>query len=82
MPKLIYKPIVVQNECFGGRIGSDSKEQTILVKLMAQGAKYKYYKTDAITFPNDEALAEWIEKTGVEILSEKEFSIHNLPIIR
>ena len=70
--KLEYKPIAVQNECWGGRVGSDSKEQTILIKLMAEG-KYKHYKTDSMTFPDEEALAEWIKETKVKILSEKKF---------
>jgi hypothetical protein len=70
--KLEYKPIAVQNECFGGRIGSNSAEQTVLIKLMAEG-KTVHYKTDAMNFPNDEELAKWIKQTKVKILSEEEF---------
>lgn len=73
MNKLEYKPIAMQNECFGGRIGTDSKELTVIVKLMAQGKLYKYYKNDAITFPNAEALADYLDKTKIKVLSEKKF---------
>ena len=73
MSKLEYKPIAIQNECFGGRIGTDSKEQTVIIKLMAEGKSYPYYKTDAITFPDGESLVKWIEETKVVILPEEEF---------
>mgnify|MGYP001588596439 CR=1 FL=1 len=42
MPKLQYKPIAVQDECFGGRIGTDSTEMTVLIKLMAVRCSYTY----------------------------------------
>jgi len=74
MPKLEYKPIAVQDECFGGRIGTDSPELTILIKLMAEG-KTVHYKTDAQTFPNAEELDNWIKKTKVKILPEVDFKL-------
>ena len=74
MAKLEYKSIAVNDSCFEGKIGTDSTEITVLIKLAAQGKSYKYYKTDARTFPNAEALNEWIEQTKVEILPDEEFN--------
>jgi hypothetical protein len=78
MSKLEYKPIAVGDSCFVGRIldhrtGETIPEITVLIKLKAEGKSYPYYKTDARTFPNGEALIEWIDETKVAILSDEEF---------
>ena len=79
MSKLEYKPIAVNDSCFGGKIldyrtGETIPEITVLIKLKAEGKSYPYYKTDAMTFPNGEALSDWIDKTKVAILSDEEFN--------
>ena len=73
MSKLEYKPIAVQDECWNGGYGHDSKELTVLIKYAAQGAKSMYYKNDAMTFPTADYLDEYITKNNLEILPEKDF---------
>ena len=71
MSKLEYKPIQMQDECWGS-----SKEKygiTVLVKYEAQGKSKKYYKTDAMSFPNEYYLEEYISKNNISIIPEKEF---------
>ena len=71
MSKLQYKPTQMQDECWGS-----SKEKhgiTVLVRYEAQGKTKKYYKTDAISFPNEYYLAEYVKENKIDILSEEEF---------
>lgn len=71
MSKLEYKPIQMQNECWGS-----SKEKygiTVIVRYEAQGKTKKYYKTDAISFPNEYYLDDYVSKNKINILPEKEF---------
>ncbi len=74
MSKLEYKIIAVNDSCFSGKIGTNSTEITVLIKLEAKGKSYSYYKTDAMTFPNGEALSDWIDEKKVAILSDEEFN--------
>ncbi|MFA6190697.1 MAG: hypothetical protein WC711_04295 [Candidatus Staskawiczbacteria bacterium] len=71
MTKLNYKPIAVQDECFGGTI----KEPKIIViiKTEAQGAKTKFYKNDVKEFNCWEDLNVFIEENSLKVLPEKEF---------
>ena len=71
MSKLNYKPIAVQNECWGG--SQQEPEVTVLVKMMAQWKNKKYYKNDAISFPNAKYLDEYISENAIEIIPEKDF---------
>lgn len=69
--KLIYKPIAVQNECFGGT--EKDPEITVMVKLKADGKTKAYYKNDAMSFPDRNYLDKFISDNKLEILLESDF---------
>lgn len=79
--KLEYKPIAVQDECFGDR-DKDNPELTVLVKLEAQAKNGKRYKTTALTFPDADNLDKYITENDLKILPESEFrSINQVLLI-
>lgn len=70
--KLEYKPIAVQDECWGGKSVEDP-EVTVLIKLEAQGKTKKHYKITAETFPNASYLDKFITENNLVVVPEKEF---------
>lgn len=73
MKKLQYKPIAVQDECFGSR-DKNNPELTVLIKLEAQAKNGKRYKTDALSFPDANYLDKYITENNLIILPEEEFN--------
>jgi hypothetical protein len=71
MKKLIYKPIAIQNECFGGT--EKSPELVCIIKKEAVGTKKMYYKNEVIEFPNRMFLDDYIKRNKLKILSEQDF---------
>ena len=71
MSKLEYKPIAVQDECWGGT--EKTPELVVLVKLEAIGSNRKHYKNDVIEFSNRYFLEDYIIENELKILPEKEF---------
>lgn len=69
--KLEYKPVAIQDECWGG--SKKSPELIVLVKMMAQGTKFKYYKNEAMAFPNAAYLDKYISDNSLKVIPEAEF---------
>ena len=74
--KLEYKPIAVQDECFGGT--KDSPEMTVLIKLAAQGKRNVLYKNTAMSFPDANYLDKYINENKLEVVPEGDFRANNV----
>lgn len=71
-----YKPIAVQDECFGGT--KKNPEVTVLVKMEAQGKKNKLYKNEAMSFPDENYLDKYINENNLQIISETDFKANKI----
>jgi hypothetical protein len=67
--KLEYKPIAVQDECWGGT--QKDPRMWVLVKYEAQ-SKSRRVKFDVMAFPNPKAMADWLEETKLPVVPEAE----------
>lgn len=70
--RLQYKPIYIQDECFGG---DEAESIVVIVKLEAQGKNRMYYKNDVLNFNNRQLLSEYITKNKVKVLPEEKFKV-------
>lgn len=68
--KLEYKPVAVQDECFGG----SEKEPRIwvIVKMQAQGKKNLLAKYDVREFPDVNYLDKWLNETKLPVIPATE----------
>lgn len=71
MTKLKYKPVAIQNECWGTE--ENSRGITVLVKYLAQGKIRIYEKKEAFTFSTAKELERFINKNKIKVISEKKF---------
>lgn len=71
MSKLEYKPIEMQDECFG-RFKEEGKT-TVLVRYEAQGKIRKHYRNEAIDFHSVEELESFIKKNKIRVLPAEKF---------
>ena len=69
--KLIYKPIIIQDECFGGT--EKNPELICIIKKEAVGTKRMYYKNEVIEFPNRMFLENYIRKNKLKVVPEIDF---------
>lgn len=65
--RLGYKPVAVQDECWGGT--EKDPRMWVLVKYEAQ-SKTRRVKFDVMAFPSPEAMADWLEETKVPVIPE------------
>lgn len=69
--KLEYKPIAIQDECFGG--SEKEPEITVLVRIAAKGKKNVLTKVKALSFPDANYLDKYITENKIPVLPEAEF---------
>lgn len=69
--KLAYKPIIIQDECFGGT--EKSPELICIIKKEAKGINRIYYKNEVIEFPNRMFLENYIRRNKLKVLPEQDF---------
>lgn len=67
--KLEYKPVAVQDECWGGVL--KDPRIWVLIKTEAHGKKI-HHKFDVKEFIDAEHLDRWLEETGLPVIPEKE----------
>lgn len=67
--KIEYKPVAVQNECWGGT--KKDPRMWVLVKYEAQ-SKSRRVKFDVMAFPSPEAMADWLQEVNLPVVPEAE----------
>lgn len=68
MSKIEYKPIAVQDECFGGT--KEDPRIWVFVKMEGHGKK-TYYRFEVKEFPDTNYLDKWLKETGLPVIPEK-----------